>query len=215
MSQYYTRENTDRIKRAAEGHVLEVIRDFQDMEEQKGYDYRGKCPVCGKNTFNYNSKKELYGCFNKCNVGGHDAITYLMKVQNMAFNEALAYLANRFGVSIQADPVPAKPRAQKPKQGSRELKGMDASSYCVSMLHSSGLTMDDVIAHVYDTSASHTITQAHTFSKGTVNSKGDIDLQGDDVIIKYYDLSGQPVTYEQKDGKGRPTGKMREYFRVR
>ena len=83
MSQYITKDNTDRIKRAADGHVLEVIRDFQDMEEQKGYDYRGKCPVCGKNTFNYNSKKELYGCFNKCNVGGHDALTYLMKVQNM------------------------------------------------------------------------------------------------------------------------------------
>jgi DNA primase len=98
MSQYITKDNTDRIKRAAEGHVLEVIRDFQDMEEQKGYDYRGKCPVCGKNTFNYNSKKELYGCFNKCNVGGHDALTYLMKVQNMAFNDALLYLAKRFGV---------------------------------------------------------------------------------------------------------------------
>lgn len=36
MSQYITKDNTDRIKRAAEGHVLEVIRDFQDMEEQKG-----------------------------------------------------------------------------------------------------------------------------------------------------------------------------------
>lgn len=33
MSQYITKDNTDRIKRAAEGHVLEVIRDFQDMEE--------------------------------------------------------------------------------------------------------------------------------------------------------------------------------------
>ena len=52
MSQFFTKDNTDRIKKAAEGHVLEVIRDFQDMEEQKGYDYRGKCPVCGKQTFN-------------------------------------------------------------------------------------------------------------------------------------------------------------------
>lgn len=53
MSQFFTKDNTDRIKKAAEGHVLEVIRDFQDMEEQKGYDYRGKCPLCGKQTFNY------------------------------------------------------------------------------------------------------------------------------------------------------------------
>lgn len=215
MSQYITKDNTDRIKRAAEGHVLEVIRDFQDMEEQKGYDYRGKCPVCGKNTFNYNSKKELYGCFNKCNVGGHDALTYLMKVQNMAFNDALLYLAKRFDVDITSSPVPAKPKVSKPKQCSKELKGMDASSYCVAMLQGSGLTMDDVVAHVFDSTTNRTVTISHTFSKGTVNSKGDIDLNGDDVIIKYYDLEGKPVTYEQKDAKGKPTGKMREYFRVR
>lgn len=110
MSQFFTKDNTDRIKKAAEGHVLEVIRDFQDMEEQKGYDYRGKCPLCGKQTFNYNSKKELYGCFNKCNVGGHDAITYLMRVQNMAFNEALSYLADRFHVTLLDNPVPEKKR---------------------------------------------------------------------------------------------------------
>ena len=193
MSQYITKDNTDRIKRAAEGHVLEVIRDFQDMEEQKGYDYRGKCPVCGKNTFNYNSKKELYGCFNKCNVGGHDALTYLMKVQNMAFNDALLYLAKRFGVDITSSSVPAKPKITKPKQGSKELKGLDASSYCVAMLQGSGLTMDDVVAHIFDSTTNHTVTLSHTFSKGTVNSKGDIDLNGDDVIIKYYDLEGKPV----------------------
>ncbi|WP_317340334.1 CHC2 zinc finger domain-containing protein [Phocaeicola coprocola] len=215
MSQFFTKDNTDRIKKAAEGHVLEVIRDFQDMEEQKGYDYRGKCPVCGKQTFNYNSKKELYGCFNKCNVGGHDAITYLMKVQNMAFNEALSYLADRFHVTLLDNPVPEKKKAQALKKNSKALKGVDSSSYCVAMLQGSGLTFEDVAAHIYDSSTNHTVTLTHTFSKGTVNSKGDIDTNGDDVIIKYYDLEGLPVKYEQKDAKGKPTGKMREYFRVR
>lgn len=138
-----------------------------------------------------------------------------MKVQNMAFNDALLYLAKRFGVDITSSPVPAKPKITKPKQGSKELKGLDASSYCVAMLQGSGLTMDDVVAHVFDSTTNRTVTLSHTFSKGTVNSKGDIDLNGDDVIIKYYDLEGKPVTYEQKDAKGKPTGKMREYFRVR
>lgn len=83
------------------------------------------------------------------------------------------------------------------------------------MLQGSGLTFEDVAAHIYDSSTNHTVTLTHTFSKGTVNSKGDIDTNGDDVIIKYYDLEGLPVKYEQKDAKGKPTGKMREYFRVR
>lgn len=65
------------------------------------------------------------------------------------------------------------------------------------MLQGSGLTFEDVAAHIYDSSTNHTVTLTHTFSKGTVNSKGDIDTNGDDVIIKYYDLEGLPVKYEQ------------------
>ncbi len=214
MSHFFTNDETDKIKRAAEGHVLEVIRDFQSLEEQKGYDYRGDCPICHKKTFNYNSKKGLFGCFNKCNVGGSDAISYLMKVQNMSYVEALQYLADRFYIELAPDQSkqPKKPMAKK---GSKFLQGEDPSSFCARMLQASGLTFDDVTAHIFDSSENRTVTTAHTFTKGTVNSKGELDLSGDDAIIRYYDLAGLPVTYEQKDSKGKPTGKKKEYFRVR
>lgn len=215
MSQYFSKEDIDRIKSAADGRVLEVIRDFRSMEERKGYDYRGECPCCHKSTFNYNSKKNLFGCFNKCNVGGNDAITYLMKVENMTFIDAVKYLADKFNVVVyDKDVVPFR-NIQVPKNQSKELRGEDASSYAALMLHGSGLTFDDVTAKVYDTSENKTVLSVRTFSKGTVTQKGEIDLKGDDVIIKYFDLDGLPVRYEVKDAKGKPTGKMREYFRVR
>lgn len=215
MSQYLSKEDIDRIKSAADGRVLEVIRDFRSMEERKGYDYRGECPCCHKSTFNYNSKKNLFGCFNKCNVGGNDAITYLMKVENMTFMDAVKYLADKFNIVVYDKEVVPVRNIQVPKNQSKELRGEDASSYAALMLHGSGLTFDDVTAKVYDTSENKTVLSVRTFSKGTVTQKGEIDLKGDDVIIKYFDLDGLPVRYEVKDAKGKPTGKMREYFRVR
>lgn len=214
MSHFFTNDETDKIKRAAEGHVLDVIRDFQSLEEHKGYDFRGDCPVCHKKTFNYNSKKGLFGCFNKCNVGGSDAISYLMKVQNMSYVEALQYLADKFYVELAPD-QPKQPKKPMAKKGAKSLQGEDPSSFCARMLQASGLTFDDVTAHIFDSTENRTVTTAHTFTKGTVNSKGELDLSGDDAIIRYYDLAGLPVTYEQKDSKGKPTGKKKEYFRVR
>lgn len=213
MGHFFTDEEIDRIRQASDNHLLDVIRDFQDMEEEKGYNYRGICPVCGKRTFNYESKKGFFGCFNKCNVGGKDAVSYLMKVQNKTYVDALQYLADKFCVILKEKPtVLPKPL---PKSGAKELKGEVRDSFCTRMLTDSGLTYDDVTATVYDKKKNSTITSAHTFTKGTVNSRGDIDLDGDDAIIKYYDLDGFPVTYELKDHRGNPTGKRREYFRVR
>lgn len=213
MSHYFTQEEIDRIKTASENHTLEVIRDFQDMEEKKGYDWRGVCPVCHKQTFNYNSKKNLFGCFRSCNVGGTDALSYLMKVQQKTYVEALQYLADKFFVPL-SEPI-IKPLPELPKKQSKELRGADKDCFCTRMLAASGLNYEDVTAHVFDAGKNKTITSVHTFSRGTVNQKGDIDLAGDDVIIKYYDLDGKPVMYELKDAKGKPTGRKKEYFRVR
>lgn len=182
MSHYFTPDEIEKIKSASENHVLEVIRDFQDMEEKKGYDWRGVCPICHKPTFNYNSKKNLFGCFRSCNVGGTDALSYLMKVQQKTYVEALQYLADKFFVPLSEQdhkPVPNLPQKQ-----SKVLKGASADCFCTRMLAASGLTYDDVTAHVFDVGKNKTITIVHTFSRGTVNSKGDIDLTGDDVIIK-------------------------------
>jgi hypothetical protein len=83
------------------------------------------------------------------------------------------------------------------------------------MLAASGLTFEDVTARVYAADDAKTVFQARAFFPGTVDQYGAIDPAGDDAIIAYYDIDGLPVTYELKDKKGNPTGKKREFFRVR
>lgn len=217
MAHYFTDSEKQHIQQAAEKHLLDVIQDFQSLEAPlKGYDYRGECPVCHNRTFAYNPKKGFFGCFNKCPVGGKDAITYLMKVQAMGYADALQYLADRFNILLD-EPAASQhtETVPQPKRESKELQGQPRDCFCTRMLTESGLTYQDLKIKVYDTDEHRTVTETFAFEKGTVNQKGEIDPSGDDAIIKYYDLKGLPVKYERKDAKGKPTGQYREYFRVR
>ena len=81
------------------------------------------------------------------------------------------------------------------------------------MLKESGLTQADVQAKTFIKDENNTSTISNVFRSGSVNSRNEI-IDGDDVIIEYYDLEGEPVKYEQLL-KGKGTGKIKEYFRVR
>lgn len=217
MSNYIPEDTVQKIKDLASRpeNILSVMRDFREMTEQKGYDFRGKCPCCGKPIFNFNTKKVLFGCFDRCAVGGKNAIDYLMKCENMGWQDAILWLANRFNVVIDEPVKKTKKDVKLPKKADKQLKGQKADSFCTRMLAGSGLDYNDVTAKIFDQTENKTVTSIHTFSQGTINSKGEIDKEGDDVIISYYDIHGLPVRYEIKDAKERPTGKYREYFRVR
>ncbi|MDB9020123.1 hypothetical protein, partial [Parabacteroides distasonis] len=65
------------------------------------------------------------------------------------------------------------------------------------MLADSGLTYQDVTAHIFKKGDTQSIFEAKTFRPGTVDEYGNI-VDGDDVIIEYYDLDGMPVTYTRK-----------------
>lgn len=82
------------------------------------------------------------------------------------------------------------------------------SSFCARQLASSGLTADDVMAHV-------TIDKMETilcpFKPGSIDVTNNFRVApGDDMLIYYYDLYGNPVQYTPK---GSP--KPRQYVRIR
>jgi hypothetical protein len=132
-----------------------------------------------------------------------------MKGQGKSFPEALEYLARKFNILIEEPKPPAKPKPKTKNKGKT-----DKNSYCSRMLAESGLTPEDVTAHIYRSDENKSIFQSRTFRSGTIDQYGAI-VAGDDVIIEYYDLDGFPARYEQKDAKGKLTGKQKEYFRVR
>ena len=188
--------DTDRIKKAAEGRLLDVIKENVQMA-RRGSVYYGQCPSCHEtNGFEYNEKKNIFKCF-KCGFGGNDAVSFYMKL-NKTYPEALHELARQFNIIIES------PDDKKKSKG---------KTYCSRMLSESGLTAADVQAKIFHKDENNTTTVSSVFYPGTINSRNEI-IDGDDVIIEYYDLEGEPVRYEQIL-KGKGTGKIKDYFRVR
>lgn len=211
---YYKEKDIERIKAVSEGRLLEVVQDFRQLR-RSGVSYVCDCPHCGASRkFSLHPEKEVFGCFSCREVQGVGALSYLMTVERKDFLSALEYLATRFNVLLDDKPQPAKKPLKLMKKKSKAAKGMDTESFCARMLAASGLTFEDVTAKVYRSDDTTSVFELRTFRPGSIDERGNI-IKGDDVIIEYYDLDGNPVTYYRKDNKQRQLGEKKEYFRVR
>ena len=106
----------------------EVIREINSRLEladivaetvqltRKGNRYWGLCPFHQEKTssFSVTPDRNMFYCFG-CHAGG-DMVTYIMKRENMDFREAVEYLANRAGVTVQKE-TPAARRKQERARG--------------------------------------------------------------------------------------------------
>ena len=206
---FINEDDKQKVLDRSEGKLLEVISDFINLR-QTGASYVGTCPKCGSGAFTVTPGKGIFTCFSCKQVKGKKPLDYLLTGEGKTFPEALKYLAEHFGILLTEAVQPVTPIKTK----SRPKTMQDVDSFCAKMLAESGLTHEDVIATVYKVDDERSIFKSATFSRGTLKENGDIDNQGDDVIIKYFDLDGFPITYTLKDSKSREIGK-REYFRVR
>jgi len=83
--------------------ILEVIAEYVGLKKS-GVNYLGLCPFHTEKTpsFNVNPAKGIYHCFG-CGVGG-DVVSFIMRIEGMAFPEAVRFLARRVGVEIPDRP---------------------------------------------------------------------------------------------------------------
>jgi len=83
--------------------ILEVISEYVGLKKS-GVNYLGLCPFHTEKTpsFNVNPAKGIYHCFG-CGVGG-DVVSFIMRIEGMAFPEAVRFLARRVGVEIPDRP---------------------------------------------------------------------------------------------------------------
>ncbi|MDR1343940.1 MAG: DNA primase [Tannerellaceae bacterium] len=208
---YISEEDKNRILAVSEKKLVEVIGDFASLRES-GTSYVGNCPICkGERTLSVAPAKGLFTCFKCHDLKGGRPIDYLMKEENMSFPDALEYLAGKFGI-ILSEPAPKKKIKPSPVKSS--TKRINKNSYCARMLAESGLTDTDVEARVYRADDKKSIFTLRTIRPGTIDQYGNI-VAGDDVIIEYYNLDGFPVTYVQKDKRGKLLEITKAYFRVR
>ena len=90
----------DKIKSAA--NILDVVGDFVSLKKRGG-NYIGLCPFHNEKTpsFNVNPARGIFKCFG-CGKGG-DAITFLMEHEHFNYVEALRYLADKYGITIEEE----------------------------------------------------------------------------------------------------------------
>ena len=81
--------------------IVEFIRQYVPNLKRAGKTYKACCPFHHEKTpsFTCSSEKGLFYCFG-CQAGG-DIFEFLMKMENLSFNEALEKLAERAAKDVE------------------------------------------------------------------------------------------------------------------
>src|SRR5690554_1282402 len=79
--------------------IVDLISEYVDLKKT-GKNYKGLCPFHQEKTasFNVNPERQFFYCFG-CGEGG-DVFSFLMKIDNITFQEALKILAKRSGIIL-------------------------------------------------------------------------------------------------------------------
>ncbi|TPW21083.1 MAG: DNA primase, partial [Elusimicrobia bacterium] len=83
--------------------IIEVVRDYIPNLKVAGRNHKACCPFHQERTpsFNVNPEKQIYHCFG-CGAGG-DVFSFVMKIEGLAFLEAVQKLGERAGVKVQPE----------------------------------------------------------------------------------------------------------------
>ena len=79
--------------------IVDVIRDYLTLK-QSGAHFKSTCPFHHEKSpsFMVNRERQIWHCFG-CNEGG-DAFTFVQRIENIDFREALKLLAEKAGVEL-------------------------------------------------------------------------------------------------------------------
>ncbi len=102
--------------------------------KKRGNDLVGLCPFHGEKTpsFHVHPDRGFFKCFG-CGVGG-DVITFLQKLENLDFNDAVRTLASKAGIELEAED-PRAARVRNEKEAIYEANAV-AAAYFARMLKS-------------------------------------------------------------------------------
>ncbi|MBN2687187.1 MAG: DNA primase [Deltaproteobacteria bacterium] len=114
MKGHIPEEIIEEIKTRAQ--IVDIVSEYISLK-QAGKNYVGLCPFHQEKTpsFSINPEKQIFYCFG-CGEGGN-AISFIMKINNMSFPESVRHLADRLGIPI---PVKELTAQQRETAGERE-----------------------------------------------------------------------------------------------
>lgn len=99
---YYSDEIIEEVKSAND--IVDVVSNYVSLK-RKGSNYFGLCPFHREKSpsFSVTADKQIYHCFG-CGVGGN-VISFIMKVENISFREAVEMLAERAKITLPSNNV--------------------------------------------------------------------------------------------------------------
>ncbi len=114
--------------------IVEVISAYVPLKKA-GRNYKGLCPFHSEKTPSFVVFPETgtWHCFGACGTGG-DLFTFIMRKENMTFGEALRFLANKAGVTLEP---PSERKRAEDAQRQRLLE----------VLHSATLYYHNLLLH--------------------------------------------------------------------
>lgn len=202
----YSRLDIDRIDQASD------IRDIVPGLKGTGASRYCTCPECGKSGKNrgliVTHKRDggkiinIAKCFS-CGFSIGSSIKALEYFENLSFVDAVGSLARMYRVSLDnAD----KPRSKR-SAAAESIRG----SFCERQLHESGLSIDDVMVKVPKPDSDEYTLEPAFRKGGADNIVHNLNDRDDEMLIHYYDLEGNHLTFQPK----RTSAKPKPYVRVR
>ncbi|MDN7245788.1 DNA primase [Planococcus shenhongbingii] len=100
MSNRVPEEVIEQIRSTAD--IVDIVGEYVQLTK-RGRNWFGLCPFHGESTpsFSVTSDKQIFHCFG-CGAGGN-VITFLMDIENITFQDALARLGSRTGIEVEVN----------------------------------------------------------------------------------------------------------------
>ncbi len=109
------RETVQRILDTAD--IVEVVSDFVSLK-RRGTSYLGLCPFHNERTpsFSVSKAKNICKCFS-CGKGG-SPVNFIMEHEHMTYQEALRYLAKKYGIEIKEHEMSSQEKERESQRAS-------------------------------------------------------------------------------------------------
>ena len=106
---YYPEEIVEEVR--SKNDIVDIVSGYVRLTK-KGSTYFGLCPFHNEKTgsFSVSPSKQIFHCFG-CGAGGN-VFTFLMKLENATFKEAIETLADRAGVKLPEIELTAEQKKQ-------------------------------------------------------------------------------------------------------
>lgn len=175
--------------------AIEVAREILHLTlRDTGKGATGDCPFC------FGKKKFIVmfnGGFNcvKCDEKGSGAASLLMKLQKKTYPEALAALADHYGIEI--------PEASRLANANRAAL---AKPFRDLQLLESGIPLD---AQKWQEQRGTALHERDRYERGTLTQDYRVTVDGDDMVLNYLGLDGKPMQFKDKSGRLRPLVRIR------